>query len=59
MDGEESERLVCTYLKRKGYKNAEKAFRDEAKTVPLDEMAQAQQLEIDTSIKNQILFYNR
>eukprot|EP00897_Mesotaenium_endlicherianum_P009272 jgi/Mesen1/8373/ME000468S07808 len=58
MDEKTIEQVVLSYLKRKGYKNAELAFKDEAKTQPVEEMVQEGQLEIDTSIANKILFYD-
>eukprot|EP00850_Spirogloea_muscicola_P003514 SM000014S00302 [mRNA] locus=s14:546230:551448:- [translate_table: standard] len=58
MDEEQMERAVLAYLKKKGYRNAELAFKDEARVAPLEELAAAAGAG-DVSIANSILFYNR
>lgn len=59
MDTEAIEAAVMAYLRRKGYKHTEQAFRGEAKTQALEEMAKGMQADIDSSITNQIYFYDR
>jgi hypothetical protein len=54
------ELAVLKYLMKKGYKSAEDAFRAESKVYPTNEqMALTATLDMDTSVTNQILFYNQ
>ncbi|GBG86240.1 hypothetical protein CBR_g41144, partial [Chara braunii] len=59
MKEEDYDRIVLAYLKRKGYKNAEAALKEESKTQPLSEAAGDRQLSLDTSIANHIYFFSR
>eukprot|EP00854_Cymbomonas_tetramitiformis_P019465 gene19465-23274_t len=52
------ESAVLKYLKQKGYKSAEEAFKHEAKVHSSEHMAIHHTLDVDTSVTNQVLFYN-
>eukprot|EP00899_Mesostigma_viride_P026833 jgi/Mesvir1/7334/Mv19143-RA.2 len=56
MNDEEIDKIVLSYLLRKGYRNAEQQFRAESKMLSVEDLAAAH-LDADTSIANQILFY--
>ncbi|CAI5998107.1 unnamed protein product [Closterium sp. NIES-64] len=63
MEEEAIERAVLAYLRRKGYKNAELAFKDDSKTQSLDALVtvggKAAAAELDKNLANQIMLYSR
>ncbi|CAI5515559.1 unnamed protein product [Closterium sp. Naga37s-1] len=63
MEEEAIERAVLAYLRRKGYKNAELAFKDDSKTQTLDALVtvggKAAAAELDKNLANQIMLYSR
>lgn len=57
MKEEELNRIVLSYLKKKGYRNAEAAFKSESKTQSLQEMVNGQENDLDVSISNHVFLY--
>ena len=56
------ELAVLKYLRKKGYKSAEEAFKAESRVYPTNEqfaMMNSGALDTDTTLTNQILFYNQ
>ena len=57
-DKESLDRIVLRYLQKRGYKDAEKALKSEAKLQTLTQMAMVPHLGADASISDHILYYN-
>jgi transcription initiation factor TFIID subunit 5 len=59
----EVEVMVLNYLKKRGYRQAEASFKQEANllhhsSLPLDQLASNASLDHDVSVANYIMFYN-
>ena len=53
------EQVVLTYLKSKGYKHTEAAFKEEVKTQGLHELQSASNGDVDTAVVNRIAIHNK
>ena len=58
MSEEPLDRIVLRYLQKRGYKDAERALKSEAKIQSLSQMALVPHLGADATIADHILFYN-
>lgn len=54
----DASKVVLAYLRRKNFRNAESAFRDDAKLESLEEMTFRLKALSDASVSNYILFHN-
>lgn len=52
------EQVVLDFLRKKGYKNAEYAFKHDAKIAAIEDYAAHAQVESEASVSNYILFHN-
>jgi len=58
MSEEPLDRIVLRYLQKRGYTDAERALRTEAKIASVSQMALVPHLGADASIADHILYYN-